>query len=996
MKTHPTLPAPSAALRAAAALTLLSVLSIGNQSQAQTATSTAGAAPSQEAVVRLNPFEVNVDPDDSYGALNSNAVTRFNAPLSKLPVSADIYTDTFMKDIGATTIEAMVQGYSAGVGVAAVDGANVGTQLGDHVAHNYTQIRGFDTSAMQRDSLMPIGPLFNPGSTAPGITSNFDVERVEVIMGPQSLLYSGGGPGGVINVVSKMAPFDTAPATELDYAIDRYGTKDAQLDYRMGGDKVGIRVALLQNDDKTRRQGVGFLVTGAYIQAAVKVMDKTTVRVSFDQTDEHAILGTPGVALSSVTGDSRASDNLSYLLATNQLGANTTNTTTGLPNTAGAILNGDINWGTIDSLSGWLAAEYTKTTTESMAIDTLWNSHLSSEVSFGYSASDYAFRSGSSTLYAPTNSTNTTGTWALASSPSETDEPAHNKAVRVSVIDTQDFLDGKAHSQTILGADFVGSRAHSIAYSYWLADSNFNPVYSPAITTNNGRTKLPSVYFGIPNGPINYPLIPLGAATYTVNGTNYVRMTSNQVNPALISPANPLGLSGTGLNEFNIVDNKGIFTTNMTEWGEDQKLTTLVGIRANDSFDSLIYSPPVYRVAHTRSIDFDIGANYQLLPWLSPYFSVSDSITPPQVMFPDPAGQLPRAGRGVGEEVGFKFENKARTVSGSLAVYHSHGTNEEFSNATISAVINPAGLNGSWAGGSSYFDLDRTTKGAELQFTANPVKNWRMRLTASYTDGTTANNKTYSAVYNDQFYENSTGQVTFKDGTVVYVNGTTFNSKAPVVASTSTGAVPLTVSMMNDPNNLYFANPTNPSGAISSSSAVATVLKATDPVHGSILTGATGLPVSAMQITPSFGLPTSIVAFRAGDRSLGTPLYHFVFTNLYTVDHGFAKGAMIGTSVQASCSTVGYYYLTGAFNSSNPTRLPYYLPNSVTLDPILGYEHKFKRVTWESRLNITNLFNHYDVLITPSQATGYATVTNLNASFYGQPRGYTWTNSLKF
>ena len=250
--------------------------------------------------------------------------------------------------------------------------------------------------------------------------------------------------------------------------------------------------------------------------------------------------------------------------------------------------------------------------------------------------------------------------------------------------------------------------------------------------------------------------MPLGAASFTASGVNYVRMASNQANPTLISPANPVGLSGTGLNEFNIVDNKGVFLTNMTQWMEDQRLTTLVGVRADANFDSLLYTAPVYRVAQIKSLDYDLGANYALLPWLSPYFSVSNAVTPPQVLFPDPAGNLPQPGRGVGEEVGVKFTNKANTVSGSLADYHSTGTNEEFDlNASVVSVINPAGLNGSYAGASGYTDLDRKSDGLEAVLTASPARNWRIRVSGAYEDGHINNDACYAPLYNDQFHANA-------------------------------------------------------------------------------------------------------------------------------------------------------------------------------------------------------------------------------------------------
>jgi hypothetical protein len=208
--------------------------------------------------------------------------------------------------------------------------------------------------------------------------------------------------------------------------------------------------------------------------------------------------------------------------------------------------------------------------------------------------------------------------------------------------------------------------------------------------------------------------------------------------------------------------------------------------------------------------------------------------------------------------------------------------------------------------------------------------------------------------------------------------------------------VPLTIAMMNNPASIYYANPVNPSGAILSSSSVATVLKATDPVHGPILTGAVDLPISQIQIAPSFGVPGPVAAFRKGDHSLGTPLFHLVLTNLYTFDHGWAKGIEVGGSVNEQYKNLAYYYLANGFNSANPTRLPFYAPNFVTVDPILGYSHRFRHVTFETQLNVSNIFNHYEVVIIPSQSTGYSTVTNLSAAFFGQPRGFAWTNRISF
>lgn len=143
-------------------------------------------------------------------------------------------------------------------------------------------------------------------------------------------------------------------------------------------------------------------------------------------------------------------------------------------------------------------------------------------------------------------------------------------------------------------------------------------------------------------------------------------------------------------------------------------------------------------------------------------------------------------------------------------------------------------------------------------------------------------------------------------------------------------------------------------------------------------------------------MPSTVQAFNKGDYSLGTPRFHFIYTNLYTFDHGWLKGIEVGGTVNAQYKNVAFYYLTTGFTTANPTRAAFFNPNSATFDPILGYSRKFGRFTWRTRLNIANLFNTYKVVVIPSQSTGYTTISNLGAAFFGQPRSFTWTNTISF
>src|SRR4051812_42858827 len=99
---------------------LLSSLTGYAQSTSPSASAKASASAEsdkkEDDVLVLSEFEVRTDSDKSYGALNSSSITRFNVEMDKMPISANIFTERFMKDVGATSVEALIQNYSAGAG----------------------------------------------------------------------------------------------------------------------------------------------------------------------------------------------------------------------------------------------------------------------------------------------------------------------------------------------------------------------------------------------------------------------------------------------------------------------------------------------------------------------------------------------------------------------------------------------------------------------------------------------------------------------------------------------------------------------------------------------------------------------------------------------------------------------------------------------------------------------------------------------------------------
>lgn len=984
----------------------------------------AAAPAAGDSAIELNAFEVQADKDNSYGALNSASITRFNVEMEKMPVSADIFTETFMKDVAVTSVEDVITGYSAGTGNS--DGAGAGTtsaQPGDRNGNFFIQIRGMNTPAMQRDSFMPVGAFGNPGSTAVGRTDNFDLERVEVINGPQALLYGGGGAGGVINVTSKQARFSRqgwrqSTRGEALFRVDQFGSKRGELDVGIGTSWLAARFAFLRESTSSRRINIGSTTNGQYAQIALRFFQQTaptTIRFSGSLSMNRRLLSTNPTL--SAAGDPRNGLALHYLLATGRAGE--TDPVTGARYPAGAILNGKLNWNNVDSLAAGTAQQEPVTNDySSVTVETKWNDWLTTQVAGGYDTyTDRRINPGF-TFFAPRSGNNATDNWAGGITPSDSWQPSRTRAGRVAAVITKTLSTGRAKTQTLVGGDYLRSDSGQIAYQWYQADANWNVIVAPGATlttANLGRTPIAQQRWSLNEGPTLYPFGAQDPARdrMTLAGVNYVRALQNPPQASLVTPLNPLG---TPFPSGNFITtkyfNKGAYLANYTQWF-DGKLSTLAGLRRGQYIQDRIQHYDNFRsryLAEVSPMNYNVGVDYAANRWLHPYVNFSDSVMPPYVANrTDPLGNSPTAAKGVGMEAGLKLNNTSGSLSGTFAVFQTSAKGDLYGiNSSIASEINPNGLNGN-SGGSAFVSIDRKTRGAELRFTAAPLPNWRVRFSAAYTDGEIGSTRTYEQLYNDQFYANAAGQVTYRNGTVVFVNGgATSATQATVVPSTTAGAVPLTVALMSTPSSIYFANPDPVSGAINRSSVAANILLGTGNAaainaNGPILTGRVALPISELQLVKSLAginTPGVIVATRVGDKTTGYPEYSANLTSNYTfTGDTWLKGLSLGGSFAIGWAQRGYYYYAQPLTASNALTLRrtlLYTPPPRQLSAIVSYARKFGRYTWSTQVNVTNVFNRYEIYLQPNATTGFNAPSGLNATFSQQPRAYAWTNSIKF
>ncbi len=976
--------------------------------------------------VTLNPFEVKAEADNSYGALNSNSLTQFNTALSQTPVSADIFTAEFMRDIAVTSVEDMLNGYGAGAGtvMSNPDSDALSQQPGDRVGNQTIGIRGTGGGAIRRDGFAATGAANNFGSTAVGITSTFDVERADVVRGPQGLLYGAGGAGGTVNTVSKRATFNRQSASAT-WRIDQYGSKQGQLDYNVGRDWLAFRLALLDEAQRYRRLFIGYETQGFYGQLALKLDAlRTVVRVQAQQTINERILNTnqENIAFTNAATDPRHNFGLGYMLRNGLTGE--INPATGQPWPRGAIANGKLTWDNLNAWAGWAASEYVTNKTYAVLTETVWTRWLSTQFNVLYNdyQSDRA-NGGIANLSAPLLNGNPLNEWANGATLSDVEQPTRRWAARGAAMLTHAFLQGRAATQTLLGYDIEWADSGPTDYGYFLADQNFNVVYDPRIPTNLGRTPMPRIWWSVADGPQKKPLPRGGWLTPRLSfaGQNYVRMANNPRDPSWVRPNNPLGLAQlAGLagvsgqnNDGHQWENRtaGFYASNYTSWWGD-RLSTLVGIRSNENFKrtpnitASVAEPWAESTAGNRS--YNLGLNARLTEALRPYYSYSSTYNIPLVNANDPLGNAPRTSSGTGHEFGLKFTTRDQRYSGSLQ-YFSTNSKDEMINAGggVRDLINPTGLNGAHNGPAGaknqWTNLDRTTRGLELILTASPTPNWRVRLAATTADGQNLSDKKYPLLWNDQFHVRN-GAVTYQNGapflvpvtpSVITANIATLNRQVDPATLQNQGEwQPLTLAMMNDRTGPYWAQPADDNGRLQTSN-VRRVLQYFVGPNGTALTGVTGLPVSQIPYAWSdpFGAKGETVVARKGEYTVGYAQYRFVLTNNYTFTRdNFLKGFSLGGTVALGLKNRTFYY-----NTPGGGRELFASPDTWQVNLVTSYRRKIgKRFLWTTQVNVDNAFNHYVLGTLPNNGSGFTVPANLAVTFYGQPRMYVWTNSVSF
>jgi len=163
----------------------------------------------QAGAVQLDPLLVEGNlmkerargPVDGIVATRSATGTKTDAALIETPQAINVVTRDQMEEQGVQSVTESLR-YTPGV---------VG-QYGDNdVRHDWLTVRGFTPGRYLDGLRLPFGAR---GYAQPRIET-YNLERVEVLKGPASILYGQAAPGGLVNMVSKRPTEETIREVEL-------------------------------------------------------------------------------------------------------------------------------------------------------------------------------------------------------------------------------------------------------------------------------------------------------------------------------------------------------------------------------------------------------------------------------------------------------------------------------------------------------------------------------------------------------------------------------------------------------------------------------------------------------------------------------------------------------------------------------------------------------------------------------------------------------------
>lgn len=233
---------------------LIAVLA-GGLAHGQTTTlkPTATDTQQEDESIVLTPFVVNAAEDaDSYMAKSTLAGTRIRTDLRDVGSAISVATSKFIQDIDARNNSDLLK-YTTNTEVGGIGGNFSGVGRGVAPSepnltrpNTNTRVRGLTAADNTRDYFLTEIPW-----------DSYNIDRVEIQRGPNSILFGMGSPAGIINNATKVASFRNSG--NVEFRVDNEGSTRESFDLNrvLLKQELALRVAGV-NDETEYRQKPAF------------------------------------------------------------------------------------------------------------------------------------------------------------------------------------------------------------------------------------------------------------------------------------------------------------------------------------------------------------------------------------------------------------------------------------------------------------------------------------------------------------------------------------------------------------------------------------------------------------------------------------------------------------------------------------------------------------------------------------------------------------------
>ena len=221
-------------------------------------------------IFELSPF--TIEPEEGWIATETLAGSRLRTDFKDVAAQVEIFTMEFMEDYGINSMEESLI-YSLNV-ANAEDRVTTPGGFG-RSPNNFQQIRGVGAGTRSRNFFRTDTP-----------SENYNISRLTIASGPQSILFGTGSPAGVLDVTLRRAE-TSENFGQVSFQTDSNGGHRVALDYNLVifEDKLAIRIDLVDRNTEQDWDPNWDKMKGYYAALTWKPFENTTIMAHYERQE---------------------------------------------------------------------------------------------------------------------------------------------------------------------------------------------------------------------------------------------------------------------------------------------------------------------------------------------------------------------------------------------------------------------------------------------------------------------------------------------------------------------------------------------------------------------------------------------------------------------------------------------------------------------------------------------------------------------------------------